>query len=277
MIIASHPIPAKATIAPKFRLGRMARRFDRHIPHYAMVKMMPGIPLRPPLLQQVNHADKLPGDVGMMLNDSLGCCTCAGIYHALQVWGMDAHGLDYTEPDGCVLKLYEDMGYKPGDPMTDQGVVEQVILEHLTSVGMPLADGSRHKLAAYVEVDPRNFEDVCEVIQEFGVAYIGFEVPKGFMETGPTNRWDASSSFGAIEGGHCVIVTGFDRSDHGNPTFNVISWGTKQWVMTADFWRRYVDECYLLIDTLWIQQNGLTPLNLNYAQLVALAQALRDA
>lgn len=260
------------------KLGRAPRSFDPRVPHLGMMKAMLRVaPPRPPLLSKVDNAAKLPTSLGMMLNDSLGDCTCAGIYHGVQVHTGEALGAPLTEPDACVLRLYQEAaGYRPGDPMTDRGAVEQDVLNYCLNTGFPLADGTRHRLLAYVEVDTRHLDDVCEVIQEFGFAYIGFEVPSGFMETGPTNVWDVLPSFGAIEAGHCVILSGFDRTDPANPTFNVVSWGTRQWVMTAAFFRKYVDEAYGLVSSYWIGQGGKTPYDLTLVQLDSLADALRE-
>ena len=63
---------------------------------------------------------------------------------------------------------------------------------------------------------------------------------------------DADTS---IEGGHCVVLAGFD--DDGA---TVISWGAL-YKMTWAFFSRYVDEAYGLISALWIEKTGATPAN----------------
>jgi hypothetical protein len=260
------------------KLGRNPRSFDPAVPHFALMKSMlkaQGIE-RPALLTKWNWADNLPGDVGMMDNDTLGDCTCAGRGHGIQVHTQDALGAMLTVSDACIQQMYSEItGYQPGNPATDQGANEQDVLKYLLNNGTPMDDGTRHKIISYFEVDPEHLDNVCEVIQEFGFAYIGFTVPQGLMQAGPPNLWDDVPEYSGQEGGHCVILTGFDRTtDSNNPTFNVISWGTKQWVMTASFFRKYVDEVYGLVDQFWIETSGKTPYNMALSDLEGLASAL---
>jgi|GEM_PF-947136 len=258
------------------RLGRKPRTFDPRIPHHSMMKAMlrqAGAAL-PPLPATLDNAYYLPAELGMMKNDELGDCTCAAIYHFIQLATREAQGAELTESDQTVEALYRVFGYD-GTPATDQGVEEQALLTYAMTDGVPLDDGMRHKLSCFVETDSRNLDDVCEIIQQFGAAYIGFEVPAGFMNAGPPETWDTSSSYGPIEGGHAVLLTGFDRTDPANPAFNVISWGEKRWRMTANFFRQYVDEVYGLVSTYWIERTGATPYGLSLPALEALGIALR--
>lgn len=267
------------------KLGRLPRKFDPRVPHHGMMKAMlrrAGV-ARPALPLRCDNAASLPGDIGMMLNDQLGDCTCAGRYHLLQLVTRDAQGAELTEPDPMVLTMYRELGYRGGlgdqyDAASDQGCAEQDVLTYLLNTGSPMADGTRARITSYVEVDPENLDDVCEVIMEFGAAYIGFDVPAGFMEdvgAGATT-WDAKPGYGAIEGGHCVILTGFDRSDADAPTFDVVSWGQKNFVMTAAFLRKYVDEVYAIADPFWVEKTGKTPYGLDPGALAGLASALRE-
>ena len=72
-----------------------------------------------------NSIDLLTGmstNFGVMLNDRLGDCTCAAVYHARQVWSFNAGGKEITEVDHDVLELYEQAcGYNPDVPSSDQG------------------------------------------------------------------------------------------------------------------------------------------------------------
>jgi len=216
-------------------------------------------------------------------------CTCAGIYHGDQIWTADAQGAMQTAPDALVQQLYEEVGgYNPNAPIdpgtgensTDRGVVEQNMLAYLTATGFPRADGSRSKILGYVEVDPRNLTDVCEVIQEFGFAYIGFMVPDGFMQAGPPKTWALSPQYGNPVGGHCVVLTGFDRSGltgKTHPMFNLVSWGERDWRMNAAFFEKYCDEVYGIVHQDWISATGRTPYGLSLEQLEALMQPLRMA
>lgn len=260
------------------KLGRLPRAYDPRVPHHAALKAMlrANAVARPALLDRVDHVAGLPADLGAMLNTELGDCTCAAFYHFLQVITQQALGYTVTEPDSCVLQMYEEAaGYRHSDPSTDKGAVEQDVLRYLLNTGAPMSDGTRHTIRSYVEIDVTNLDDVMECVQEFGACYIGLSVPSGFMEdVGNTVRvWDARPNYGAIEGGHAVIITGFNRAAQ---TLDLISWGTR-WTMTFSFWRKYVDEAYALVDY-WLieQQNGRTPYGLDLATLDGLSSALRS-
>lgn len=200
-------------------------------------------------------------------------CTSAGAYHAVQVWTQDAAGAMLTEPDAMVEQFYsEATGFNPADPSTDQGGNEQAVLTRWLNTGLPMADGSRSKLSAFVEVDPRNLRDVCEAIYECGVVYIGFSVPELLPED-PGALWDGFADLGQIEGGHCVVLTGF--SVPSAPTFDVISWGSR-YTMNQRFFQRYVDEVYALASPLWINAAGRTPWGIDPATLAAIMQGIKE-
>ena len=257
------------------KYGRLPRTFDPAVPSLAPLKMMKSIRL-PPLLYEVHNAAKLlpPGNLGYMLNDRLGCCTASGLYHAVQVWSQNARGVALTEPDTCVLQAYEEAcGYDPTNSATDAGGIEQSVLAWATNTGLPMNDGSRSKLAAFVEVDGRKpHVDVCETIQECGLLYIGFEVPRLLPEE-PGAVWE-DRDYGPVVGGHCVILPGFKNPD--DPVFDVISWGD-HYTMTAGFFERYVDESYALLSPLWFKETGTTPWGLDAATLTAIMEAVKRA
>lgn len=254
-----------------FKLGRQARTFDAAIPHVATLKRAMAAPL-PPLPVAVNNAARLPPNVGMFANDRVGCCTCAGMGHLIQLWSQDAEGAERSVTDAQVLQAYREVaGYDgvPGDA-SDRGAVEQDVLHYWQNVGFPLAEG-RLKVGAVYEVNPRDLAGLCEVIMEFGAAYVGFEVPSGFMDDLPPLLWEDRPEYGEIEGGHCVLLHSFDRTDPANPIFGVTSWGTnRKYRMAASFVRRYLDEAYGIVSSLWIDKSGKTPYGLDLAALEAL-------
>src|SRR6185437_17138777 len=169
--------------------GRLPRTYDPAIPHLSAlaagrVKMLPPVP------SNIDYASPLPADLGMMLNDRLGCCTAAGAYHARQVWTRYVGGVEITEPDSNVERFYEECsGYDPADPTTDRGAAEQNVLAYWFNTGLPAGPGvspTRSRLLAYVEVDPRNWDDIRRTIWECGVCYIGFNVPRWLESNEPS-------------------------------------------------------------------------------------------
>jgi hypothetical protein len=251
---------------PKTRkLGRLPRSYDPRIPH--MSALLAGRTL-PPLPPSKDYSAGMPAELGMMLNDQLGDCTCAAVYHARQVWTFNALGAAKmnTEPDKDVLKLYERAcGYRPNDPASDRGGNEQHVLAYWLRHGAPLGTGTTvDKIVAFVEVDPRITDDVKRTIAECGVAYIGFNVPQNIVPPGgdPPKVWTVDPGNPQIVGGHAVVLTGYDNHGAG-----LISWGEK-YTMTWDFFAKYVDEVYAIADNAWVTAKKTTPAGLTMAQLV---------
>lgn len=263
----------------KNKLGRKPRAFDLKIPHFSTVRHMTALPI---LKNVQNNAAGLPNNLGVMLNDRLGDCTCAGMGHATQVASFGGTGHMVTPNDHDVLAAYEAFGFNPqagppGQNPTDQGAVLQEVLPWWVKTGISLPHGGTHKLLGYVEIDPRYPDDVAMAIQEAGYVYIGFNVPSDITEDvtpGQLTIWDSFS--GGIEGGHCVVLPGFtyEALPRGEALFNVISWGSKEYAMTANFMATYVDEIYMPIDPMWISKSGKSPLGLTEAQIEQIAQTL---
>jgi hypothetical protein len=252
-------------------LGRLPRSYDPRVPHLSALLAGKTLPPQP--------ADKdwttgMPKDLGMMMNDSLGDCTCAAFYHAIQVWTYNAKNKDMTtEPDRDVEKLYElACGYDPRQGGEGPGGNEQHVLTYLHKTGAPMgATGrSHHKIAAFVEVDPRITDDVKRTIVNCGVAYIGFNVPQYIMPANkpPLAVWDVEHSQTNIIGGHAVVLAGYNAKGA-----RVISWG-QYYTMTWGFFAKYVDEVYAIADKMWIEKHGTSPGGLTLAQLEAQMKAL---
>ena len=257
-----------------FRLGRTPRAFDPRIPHMSALLAAKQLPPPP---ASVDYSKGMPQDLGMMLNDTLGDCTCAAFYHAIQVWtfnASDGKSID-TEQDDDVKKLYElACGYKPATPGEGPGGNEQHVLKYLLQHGAPCGVGkTRNKIAAFMEVDPRNIDDVKRAIDDCGVAYIGFQVPASLMPPGqePPSVWTVDPSNTKMVGGHAVVLPGYDANGA-----RVISWG-QYYTMTWDFFAKYVDEVYGIADQDWVAATGKTPCNLTLAELEQQMEALREA
>ncbi len=257
-----------------FKLGRLAREHDPRVPHLSALLAGKTLPAPP---ASVDYTKGMPQNLGMMLNDTLGDCTCAAVYHAIQVWSFNASGNIDTEPDGDVEKLYElACGYNPKVPGEGPGGNEQHVLKYLLSRGAPTGPtgSSTNKIAAFVEVDHRITDDVKRTINDCGVAYIGFNVPDYIMPAGqdPPAVWDykPSQANAKIVGGHAVVLAGYDANGA-----RVISWG-QYYTMTWAFFGKWVDEVYAIADQIWIDAKGTTPGGLSLTQLEAQMQGLKE-
>lgn len=258
----------------KFRMGRSARKHSPRIPHLSSLmgskhrRMVP-IPV------DRDWSTRMPDDLGVMLNDSLGCCTASSKFHDRQARTFVASGNMVTESDTCVQLLYErSCGYVPGDPSTDLGGNIQDVLTYLLTKGLPVGDGSASlKIDAFVEIDPRNPDDLMLAIDQCGLIDVGFNVPAFLMPddgSPPPLVWDVQPSNRRIIGGHDITQPG-----RVNGLYRTISWGRKDYQMTEAFFEEYVDEAYAVITEEWVTATGKTPFGLGLADWRALMEALK--
>lgn len=259
------------------KLGRLPRRFDARVPHLNALRAMglaPTDTVAPPPAS-VDWTAALPPNLGMMGNQNLGDCTCAAIYHAIQVWTANANPPIDTEPDAQAVALYSAAcGYVAGQPNTDQGGDEQSVLTYYMLNGAPLANGQRQRLTAFVELDVNNLADVKTAIADCGLVYIGFDVPDYIMGQPTSVVWDVrpSSDFKVV-GGHAIILAGYDDATQ---RFKGVSWGSI-YELTYGFFTAQTDETYALADPDWIQTTGKTPGGLLMPDLETQMAALRQA
>ena len=257
----------------KFRLGRKARKFNPRVPHLSALMGSKHRRLMPIPVDR-DYTAGMPDDLGEMLNDELGDCTIAAKYHARQVRTFVATGKMVTESDACVEQFYEEAcGYIPGDPTTDQGGNMQDVLTYEVTKGLPIGDGTqRLKIAAFVEIDPRNPDDLMLAIDECGLIDIGFNVPAFIMpdDAVPPLVWDVQATNRSIIGGHDVIQPG-----RVGGIYTTVSWGSPNYRMTEAFFEEYVDEAYGIITEEWITSTGKTPFGLGLSDWQALMEALK--
>jgi hypothetical protein len=194
---------------------------------------------------------------GMMLNNSLGDCTIAGIGHAIQVWSAN-NGSMVTVPNSTVEKYYEKWdGYVPGNPGTDNGGVELDVLNDWRKQGF-----SGNPLLAFADPKPADLMEVRQSIALFGGVYIGLSLP---ITAQTQEVWDVVPKGGAKAkpgswGGHCVFVPKYDPNG-----FTCVTWGQLK-TMTLAFWKKYCDEAHALLSPKWISTKG-SPSGFNLAQL----------
>ena len=241
-----------------------------------MSALMAGRMAIPALPTKVDWTAGMPADLGEMLNNIYGNCTCAAFYHARQVWSFNSIGTVLTEPDSDVLKLYElACGYNPAEGGEGPGGIEQNVLTYLLKTGAPLGPMGDmvDQIAAFVEVDPRNLDDVKRTIQDCGVAYIGFEVPNYLMANGVPDVWELQPEADqSIAGGHAVVLAGYDDSIQ---SFKVISWG-RTFLMPYSFFQAFTEEVYAICDVAWFNSKETTPAGIPIGALEAQMQTLRD-
>jgi hypothetical protein len=250
---------------PMKKLGKKAAKLDHRtlrLRNYFLDSL-------PPAPSAVDHTCGITS-FGQMLNDSLGCCTIAGLGHAEQTWSA-CRGGEYTLPDEAILQKYKQWCGYTGDPSTDQGGVEIDVLNRFNKFGF-----WKHTLSAYADVDPLNLEHVMKAIEIFGGIYIGVQLPASVQDK---PSWDVSTGPDAIPGswgGHCVWVCAYRTAPDGSIVFTAISWG-QLYDITEAFWLYtdkdngpYIDEVHALVAPEYLSlKTGKSPEGFDLATLLA--------
>jgi len=253
------------------KFGRKPRIHNPAVPNWSTLVANKTL-AAPPIA--LDYMKNLPATgLGMFDNDELGDCTCAAVYHALQIWTSFANPPTDTEAAVDAVLLYElACGYIPGDPNTDQGGIVQNVLGYWLQPGIPTGPvgGQKQLLSAFVEIDQRDIANVKVAIQQGGLVYIGFLVPGCFNVNAPI--WDVNPhGDNNIIAGHAVVIGGYNDT---TKLFDLISWGQK-YHMSYAFFEKFVDEAYLLANKDWIEKTGLTPAGLSLTDLETLMQGLK--
>jgi hypothetical protein len=206
---------------------------------------------------------------GMLLNDQLGDCTAAGLLHLFLA--MTTYAGDAISPTNAIAEsLYERFGYNPADVQpdgtnpTDKGAVEQDVLQ---DVSTDPVDGC--EVAAFAQVDHTNQEEMQHATSTFGGLYLGIACPESMQEQFAAGEVIDYVPGSPVEGGHCVIVVGWD-SDY----LYVVTWGALV-KMTWRFWEEYGDEAWVVISKSWLEKNGTSPSGLNLQGLLSAFKLLQ--
>lgn len=198
----------------------------------------------------VDYYDGL-SPIGMLGNDAYGDCVEAANGHIVEQQTYFGQGHEVVVSTQDALAEYSRItGFNPNDPSTDQGTMIQDGLDDMRKIGL-----NGHKIAAFAQLDVTKMADVKLAVSEFGMVDIGFNFPAIAMQQFNQGKpWDVVSNDGGIDGGHCVLVVGYDVN-----YLYVYTWGAVQ-KMTYAFWAKYVEEAWAVIDEDWVSMSkGLDP------------------
>ena len=212
----------------------------------------------------------------MFMNDSIGDCAVAGPIHLLMLW-LKQGGKNVIFTDQNALKTYQAIsGYDPSDPNSDVGCNLRDVLKYWKNIGIPDSKGNLHKIGAFVQLNQADHQEIKIAQYLLSGLDIGFNVPAYAMTQFEKGQiWDVQTKNANIEGGHCVVPTGYGK--YPNASGNVakvtkdgvwvITWGKAQF-MTWAFWDKYVDESWGVLDPEFLN-NGKSPDGFDLANLQA--------
>lgn len=186
-------------------------------------------------------------DWGMLGNDKWGDCVWAGSDHETMLLENLANGgvtgkeIVKFAPENALSDYAAVTGFAYTEA-TDKGTDVQEALEYRVKTGIVDASGNRHKIAAYVSIEPGNLAHILEAAYIFDAVGIGIEFPESAMDQFNEGKVWSVVKGAQIDGGHYIPLVGCPAT--GNLAF--VTWG-KRWVMTDQFFSTYCDEAYAYI------------------------------
>lgn len=198
---------------------------------------------------------------GMLGNDDYGCCVPAGAAHETMLWGHEGGKVPSFTPDNVLADYAAVTGFDPSKPDTDQGTDMSAFAAFRRKTGVVDATDQRHKIAAYLALEPGNLTELYQAAWLFGAVGIGIEFPGSAMA-----QFDAGKPWtvvrgASIEGGHYVPLVA--RRQY----LEVVTWGKVQRVSTT-FLGHYCDEALAYVSAEALTA-GKSPEGFDYATLLA--------
>lgn len=254
----------KALGEQAYKLGKKAAKHDPRT--LRLANYLPPTAIAPPPSKE--DWEKKVKNWPMMMNDTLGDCTCACAGHMIEQWTTYTDDA-YTPDDHAIVGAYSAItGYTPGNPDTDQGAVVVDVLNYWRRTGI-----AKRKILGYAALEPRNHMQVRDSVVLFGNCYLGVSLPISAQNQrvwsvppgGPTGQ-GAPGSWG----GHAIPVVAYNTRG-----LTVVTWGALKH-MTWHFLDTYCDEAYAVLSHDWIAKNKLSPGNFDLEALQADLQQIDD-
>lgn len=252
-------------IAPsRLKFGKLAPKFNEKTLSFGRYMLKGVMPYDEPRILFREYKIPVSG-WGMYDNDRVGDCTCASPAH-IRMLDTVHTGTMVTPDPGAILAMYSAVsGYDPATGENDNGAAITDVLNYWQTKGI-----EGNKILGWVQIDHTNIERVKQAMYLFSAVNIGFNVPSSAMDQFNRGQaWDVVNRPGAIEGGHCVPLFGY-----GAVGDSCVTWGKRQ-EMTWNFFMKYCDEAYAIINQDWINKTSLlAPNGLNLAVLQDDLQAI---
>jgi len=250
-------------MSSSLKFGKKSARYDRR--DMLMSKYLDMANL-PPIPAQFGH-EGLITSYGMLGNDSVGDCVLAGAAHETMVWSASA-GRFPSFRDVEVISDYSAItGYDPSDPRSDQGTDMHDAMKYRRQTGILDSRGLRHKIGAYLWLEPGNVKHIIAATYLFGAVGLGIRFPDSAMDQFDSGQPWSPVGGSLVSNGHYVSLVANRR----NPV--CVTWGKLQEI-TEGFIRTYCDEAVAMISADYLTA-GKTTDGFDVASLVKDADLLR--
>lgn len=218
------------------KLGKKPATSDHRDLKFAKYRIDTTLPPRP---ASFGH-EKLVKEWGMLGNDTAGDCVFAGAAHETLLWNAEA-GTHTDFHDAVVLSDYSKVtGYKSWDPTTDQGADVRKALKYRQDTGILDAYGKRHKIGAYLALEPGNWDHLLEALYLGGAVGIGLDFPTSAMDQFERGKPWSVVRGSPSDGGHYVSLVAYRGGK-----LKCITWGEEQ-LMTKGFYMSKCDEAWCM-------------------------------
>ena len=217
----------------------------------------------PTVPSKIGRTNLLPKDLGVLGNAQFGDCVWAGAAHESMLWNLEqGRTVQYT--DQTVLSDYSAVtGFNPSDPNTDQGTDMQVAASYRRKTGILAADGTRHKIDAYLALTPGDVNELRMAIYLFGAVGIGVNFPGFWMDQFNAGKEWTYRKGAAFEGGH--YIPGM-ASASPKGALTIATWGKLQ-KMSASAYAHYSDEAIAYVSLERLNASGKSLDGFDVAQL----------
>ena len=231
----------------------------------------------PKVPEAFGHEDSVP-EWGMLGNgpdpemgptfEGAGDCVFAGAAHETMLWTAVGDGEATFSTHGVLADYGAVTGYTPSDPNSDQGTNVRDALNYRRKTGVVDAHGQRHKIGAYVALQPGDIDHLYAALYLFGAVGIGVKFPESAMQQFDSGQpWDVVDG-AKVEGGHYIPLVA--RRDG---MLDCVTWAKVQ-PMTLKFFQEYCDEAYALLSEEMLGEDGTSPEGFNLTELQADLQAV---
>lgn len=204
----------------------------------------------------------------MLGNDKYGDCVFAGGDHEQMLFAGEG-GKTAVFSDVTALSDYASVtGFNPLTGAGDNGTDVRMAMKYRAKTGLVDETGKRHRIAAYLSIDPKNLDHILTAAYLFGACGIGIEFPASAMTQFNAGKPWSVVKGASIEGGHYIPVVA-KRGSY----VEIVTWGRTQ-KCTQSFIKAYCDEAWAIISPEILNGEGKTPEGFDLAALQADLAAL---
>ena len=255
------------------KLGKTPKKEDKRTLKLANYLDKAKLPPIPPSFSWIDKG--CIADWKMFANDRYGDCVWAAWAHLIMsITACSGNPIVPTDED--VLTAYASTGFDPSTGANDNGTNELDSCKYMQQTGM-----AGHKIGVYVEVNPKDQQEVMAAIYLFGGVLFGTSLP--VCEQGQP-KWSKPSPGGSCDatagswGGHGIC--GLAYSENGT---TVITWGAPlevDWDYCTGSDQNgtpYMEEMWAFVSPDWINGTQPAPNGFLLADLMADLQAIQSA